>query len=322
MVSIACRRIVLWRDASGTPCAVPDACPHRNAPLSLGRVRPDGRLQCAYHGWHFDGTGAGVAPSQPTLRCATRAYRVVERERYLWLAAPETPLAQLAAPSHPDHVLAAVFTTPFETPLHVALDNFSEDEHFPYVHAFLGWREQDWPDVRFEAHTYDDHTEATYVGPQRPSPLLGLVGVHSGDWFHNHFESRFDPVRHVYTSYWTDRSSGERRPVSTITVVYMLPETEATTRFHTFVYVKVDQAWRARMMEPLVLRFAEAFVRLEWWMDARWVRRIAGTGASLQGLRLGKYDKTVIRNRKLLRAIYFGEPAADEAPVLQVAPAH
>jgi phenylpropionate dioxygenase-like ring-hydroxylating dioxygenase large terminal subunit len=30
-----------------------DRCPHRGAALSLGRLLPDGTLQCRYHGWRF-----------------------------------------------------------------------------------------------------------------------------------------------------------------------------------------------------------------------------------------------------------------------------
>ena len=33
-------------------------CPHRAAALSQGVLTPGGLLQCAYHGWSFDGSGA------------------------------------------------------------------------------------------------------------------------------------------------------------------------------------------------------------------------------------------------------------------------
>src|SRR3954467_6974128 len=79
-VTIASRHYVLFRDASGTAAALDDTCPHRRAPLSQGRVRPDGRLACAYHGWNFDGQGKGIAPSQPKLAgCNTRSYQVAEQ---------------------------------------------------------------------------------------------------------------------------------------------------------------------------------------------------------------------------------------------------
>src|SRR2546426_8057784 len=53
--------VVLWRDAAGTPRALVDRCPHRNAPLSLGRLQGDGSLECGYHGWRFSGDGHCVA---------------------------------------------------------------------------------------------------------------------------------------------------------------------------------------------------------------------------------------------------------------------
>src|SRR5687768_15590789 len=66
-VTIAGQAFVLWRDGAGRAAAFVDACPHRKAPLSAGRVRPDGRLQCPYHGWNFDADGHGRSPSQPKL---------------------------------------------------------------------------------------------------------------------------------------------------------------------------------------------------------------------------------------------------------------
>ncbi|KAG2428911.1 hypothetical protein HXX76_011156, partial [Chlamydomonas incerta] len=52
------QELVLWRDGGGTWRAFRDACPHRLAPLSEGRIEADGTLLCAYHGWRFDGAGS------------------------------------------------------------------------------------------------------------------------------------------------------------------------------------------------------------------------------------------------------------------------
>ena len=51
--------IVLFR-SHGKAAAFEDRCPHRNYPLSDGRVR-NGALQCPYHGWSFAADGACVA---------------------------------------------------------------------------------------------------------------------------------------------------------------------------------------------------------------------------------------------------------------------
>jgi hypothetical protein len=40
-------------------------------------------------------------------------------------------------------------------------------------------------------------------------------------------------------------------------------------------------------------------------------QNLTDTAADLSGLRLGKYDKTVIRNRRLLRELYLGGGQGD-----------
>jgi len=306
-------RYALWRGPSGRPAAVRDACPHRAAPLSMGRVSPDGRLACRYHGWSFDGEGGGRCPSQPKLLVHTTGYQVVEAHGYLWLARRDVPRERLPALAFEGYTLAGAFPTAMQAPLHIMLDNFTEDEHFPYVHQAFGWSPDDWERVRYEASLHDDRTEASYVGPQRPHPLVAALGVRPGDWFHNSFVSRFDPVHTVYTSHW-ESERGERRPVSAKTVVFMNPEGQHT-RFHTFLFLSLAEgSWHARL-RPLVERIALSFVRLEWWMDGRWTRHLADTVPDLAGQRLGKFDKTVIRNRKLLRSLYLGDRDASGEPV-------
>lgn len=50
--------VVVWWDRNEKAWKVfDDACPHRLAPLSEGRIDQWGRLQCVYHGWCFNGSG-------------------------------------------------------------------------------------------------------------------------------------------------------------------------------------------------------------------------------------------------------------------------
>ena len=50
--------LVFYRTAEGRAVALADRCPHRAAPLSLGRREGDG-LRCQYHGMKFNADGQG-----------------------------------------------------------------------------------------------------------------------------------------------------------------------------------------------------------------------------------------------------------------------
>jgi phenylpropionate dioxygenase-like ring-hydroxylating dioxygenase large terminal subunit len=57
--TIADTPLVLFRSSDGRAAALIDRCPHRNYPLSEGRVI-EGAVQCPYHGWRFAPDGACV----------------------------------------------------------------------------------------------------------------------------------------------------------------------------------------------------------------------------------------------------------------------
>ncbi|MBM7806830.1 phenylpropionate dioxygenase-like ring-hydroxylating dioxygenase large terminal subunit [Geodermatophilus bullaregiensis] len=82
--------------------AFPARCPHRLVPLAAATV-VEGRLQCPYHGWRFDGEGRcvdvpslgpdGTAPPRADLSVP---WAVEERHGWVWLA-PERTAATLPA---------------------------------------------------------------------------------------------------------------------------------------------------------------------------------------------------------------------------------
>lgn len=88
--------LVIWRDGSGAWRCFQDACPHRQVPLSEGRVEADGTLLCAYHAWRFNGEGQCVRIPQAmdaateASHCANprsrpTAYPTLERQGLLWV---------------------------------------------------------------------------------------------------------------------------------------------------------------------------------------------------------------------------------------------
>ncbi|MBA0690593.1 hypothetical protein Goari_008258, partial [Gossypium aridum] len=53
------QQLVLYKDGNGVLHCYQDRCPHRLAKLSEGQLI-DGRLECLYHGWQFEGNGKCV----------------------------------------------------------------------------------------------------------------------------------------------------------------------------------------------------------------------------------------------------------------------
>jgi phenylpropionate dioxygenase-like ring-hydroxylating dioxygenase large terminal subunit len=85
--------LVMYRTGDGVPQAMADICPHRHAPLHLGKVVGGERLRCPYHGLEFDRTGACVHnPNGPFTvpPAAVRTYPAVERHSivWVWMGAP------------------------------------------------------------------------------------------------------------------------------------------------------------------------------------------------------------------------------------------
>ena len=142
--------LALARDDAGAVFALEDRCPHRAAPLSLGRCEAGG-LRCLYHGVRFAADGRAVeVPGQdqipPALRA--RAFPVVERHAAIWVWMGDP--AQADADEIPDFVgyrHADWAMTPgrldYEAPARLIHDNLLDLTHIAYVHAasFAGGRD-------------------------------------------------------------------------------------------------------------------------------------------------------------------------------------
>ena len=92
--------LVLYRDTKGMAIALEDRCVHRQAPLSLGEVIGD-HLQCGYHGFTYDQTGACVrVPSQARIPpgACVRAYPIIEKQGFIHVWTGDPALADSQAP--------------------------------------------------------------------------------------------------------------------------------------------------------------------------------------------------------------------------------
>ena len=133
--------IVLCRDQAGRIRALADRCPHRHAPLSLGRHEADG-LRCGYHGLkvNFDGMCTevpGIARAPANIR--VRTFPVVSKNNwvFVWMgaedAADEALLPDNFSNASPDWKNIPGYMH-YETPYLLICDNLLDFSHLSYVH--------------------------------------------------------------------------------------------------------------------------------------------------------------------------------------------
>lgn len=176
--------LVLWRDERGRARAALDRCPHRAYPLSAGRIR-DGLLECAYHGWRFDGHGAcrdipahDGPPDAPSRRAVTRP--ALESDGYAWVwcgtSAPDpAPPALPLDPPAPARLATWAIAVDLEASLPDALENILDVPHTAFVHGGLFRTRRRRAEVEVVVRQGPDRVEAEYLGEPRPSGLAGRI---------------------------------------------------------------------------------------------------------------------------------------------------
>jgi phenylpropionate dioxygenase-like ring-hydroxylating dioxygenase large terminal subunit len=143
-VTVLGQPLALFRGEGGRPGAVLDRCPHRNYPLSQGRVVGPGALQCGYHGWRFDARGAclevpgllGDPPDAPARRVPAHAARESQGFVFVWGRAEAEPAGepfQVPCLDDPRYVVVER-SFDFECTLHAALENALDVPHTAFLH--------------------------------------------------------------------------------------------------------------------------------------------------------------------------------------------
>ncbi|MFO1338429.1 MAG: aromatic ring-hydroxylating dioxygenase subunit alpha [Burkholderiaceae bacterium] len=142
--------MVFYRGAEGRVHALEDFCPHRGAPLSLGRVC-EGQLVCGYHGLAMDCDGKTVAMPGQRVRGfpAVRPYPVVERHGFVWVWPGEASEADPARVPHLAWADSAEWAYGgglyrLACDYRLMVDNLMDLTHETYVHATsIGQKEID-----------------------------------------------------------------------------------------------------------------------------------------------------------------------------------
>jgi phenylpropionate dioxygenase-like ring-hydroxylating dioxygenase large terminal subunit len=281
--------VVLFRDGGGAARALVDRCPHRNAPLSAGRLDVDGSLECGYHGWRYNGGGhcvavpgleVGASPSRDVC-----SYRVAEQDGFVWiwssLDAAVDGRRPFALPDLPHEV---VFRRDLDCDLSVALENSLDVPHTAFLHGgtFRGGEPAEIVAVR---SSLPDGVEVQYHGePVRFGPLH-LAGMTFDHW------DRFLLPSIAQIDY---RVQGWMHLVNTIVHLPLSP-----TRTRAWFVVRYWSRLPARITSPIVQLRGRQILR----QDARMLARVTDNIGRFGGEHYASTELDLMGNaiRRLLR---------------------
>lgn len=141
--TVAGRPLALYRTADGRPVALADACWHRLAPLSQGKLVGKDEVQCPYHGLRYNSAGRCTGmPAQETINpsAVVPSFPIVERYRYLWVWLGEPTLADPAEIPDMHQLASDEWAGDGETiyapcNYQLVLDNLMDLTHEEFVHS-------------------------------------------------------------------------------------------------------------------------------------------------------------------------------------------
>jgi len=139
--------LVFYRDAAGHPRALADRCPHRFAPLSMGRLCDEGAsVQCPYHGLRFDASGTCVhnphGDGHIPKAAQVRSYPMAERYSALWIWMGDPSRADPAAIpdfsfNDPEHWAVGCGSMVVDAPYELEIDNILDLSHIEFMHPLF-----------------------------------------------------------------------------------------------------------------------------------------------------------------------------------------
>jgi phenylpropionate dioxygenase-like ring-hydroxylating dioxygenase large terminal subunit len=303
VVQIDGRSIALFRADKGQIGAVDDTCIHRRMKLSLGKVA-NGKLHCPYHGWAFDACGRGESPGSPKMEGRTISYETREAHGVVWA---RNRGARTAFP-HLDvegwcPFLQQRFTAP--APVELTLDNFTECEHVPFVHALFGHDLAHLQDITVKTEPTDNAVRVVNQGPHQQVPwwMRLWLGISKRYHFTNDWTTYFSPIYTVFDHSWFDPDTGREAKVCYRVVIFYVPSSDRETTVWVLGYARTR--WFAPRLWLRLFRGIMAHETIkEISKDMELLKGLASYNPSIEGMKLGRFDRALGLHRERIKRIY------------------
>jgi len=242
--------IVLFRDADGKASAIADACAHRFAPLSQGKVVKGGHVRCPYHALEFDGSGKCVFNPHGNGHIAStlkvRSYPVAEKHSLVWIWMGEKEADPALIPDfsllNPDtpYLVSKRDWILMETSYDLIVDNLMDLSHTAVVHDGILGNEN-----TIKANlTIEQEGNAVSVGrsiPNTPAPgLYDLIYKRDGRLVDLWMDMKWHPPACMinYTGV-TEPNAPRDQGTGFWGMHFLTPQTERTT-YYLFCAVRFN----------------------------------------------------------------------------------
>src|SRR6266481_4275871 len=233
--------ILMYRRENGVAVAMGNRCPHRFAPLDMGRLDGD-NVECGYHGLDFGPNGQGVANPHGAGRlpaaCRVPSYPLREKHGLIWL--------WFGGEARPDEGLIPDFscladTTRFATVKGVIsmaanyeliTDNLLDLSHVEFVHKGILGREA----IKIGKHTVTQEGLTIRSNRWCPNgiapPAWDAMCRNYGKPVDHWLNMRWDPPAHMLLDVGITYPGKDRREgIWTNNINIITPETESSSHY-------------------------------------------------------------------------------------------
>jgi vanillate O-demethylase monooxygenase subunit len=305
--------IVFFRDEQGAPHALFDRCPHRFAPLSMGKLCEGGSsIQCGYHGLRFgaDGKcnhnphGDGRIP----IAAVVKSYPLVERWSLLWVWLGEPAAADPALiPAYPfldaEHWYVGTAQMEIDANYVLESDNILDLSHIEYLH----------PTTLGAGQSGEGKTTVTQEGNSVWSRRFIRNEILPGFLY---LDVRWDAPSYMYLQ--ADMAlTGQPRESGVLTpqVHLFTPASEAKTHyFYAMAIPKAAGEWAEQVVQQNIAGLGAPFLHEDKPMVEAQQRALAGRSFWDMKPVLLDVDAPAVRARRVLEQMLAAEQAAQAAP--------
>lgn len=235
--------LVIYRRDDGQAAVLFDACPHRFAPLHVGKLMPGDRIRCAYHGLQFDATGACVDNPHGNHRipanCKVRSYPVAERHSMVWVWMGEQQPDEALIPDYSfldegsGYQISKRDNVTMKANFRLVMNNLLDLSHAPLLHeGILGHEDSIPAEIRVTQEGDYVYVERR-MNSVRPGLLTDLLFKRDGKPIDTSVKMRWSAPCNLLNESMSWEAGGNPEEGAGLFGAHILtPVDEGTTRYH------------------------------------------------------------------------------------------